>query len=86
LYPSVKFLPLRQTNQPIDHALLIVGIEILILLLLISKFKPNAFFALLITSFAVGLLSRMNLMDIPDSFLKGIGETMGEIVLIRGCH
>ena len=62
--------------------LLIVGIGILILLLLISKLKLNAFFALLITSFAVGLLSNMNLMDILDSILKGIGDTMGKIVLI----
>ena len=62
--------------------LLIVGIGILILLLLISKLKLNAFFALLITSFVVGLLSSMNLMDILDSILKGIGDTMGKIVLI----
>jgi H+/gluconate symporter-like permease len=62
--------------------LLIVGIGILILLLLISKFKINAFLALLITSFAVGLFSSMNLMDILDSILKGIGDTMGKIVLI----
>jgi H+/gluconate symporter-like permease len=62
--------------------LLIVGIGILILLILISKFKLNAFFALLITSFAVGLLSSMNPMDILDSVVKGIGDTMGKIVLI----
>lgn len=62
--------------------LLIVGIGILILLLLISKFKLNAFLALLITSFAVGLLSSMNPMDILDSILKGVGDTMGKIVLI----
>ena len=62
--------------------LVIVGIGILILLLLISKFKINAFLALLITSFAVGLLSSMNPMDILDSVLKGVGDTMGKIVLI----
>ena len=62
--------------------LLIVGIGILILLLLISKFKINAFISLLITSFAVGLLSNMNLMDILDSVLKGVGDTMGKVVLI----
>jgi len=62
--------------------LLIVGIGILILLILISKFKLNAFLALLITSFAVGLLSSMNPLDILDSILKGIGETMGKIILI----
>jgi len=62
--------------------LLIVGIGILILLLLISKYKFNAFLALLITSFAVGLLSNMNPLDILDSVLKGVGDTMGKIVLI----
>lgn len=62
--------------------LLIVGIGILILLILISKFRINAFIALLITSFAVGLLSSMNPMDILDSVLKGVGDTMGKIVLI----
>ena len=62
--------------------LLIVGIGILILLVLISKFKLNAFLALLITSFAVGLLSSMNPMDILDSILKGVGDTMGKIILI----
>jgi Gnt-I system high-affinity gluconate transporter len=62
--------------------LLIVGIGILILLILISKFRINAFLALLITSFVVGLLSSMNPMDILDSVLKGVGDTMGKIVLI----
>ena len=62
--------------------LLIVGIGILILLLLITRFKFNAFLALLITSFAVGLLSNMNPLDILDSVLKGVGDTMGKIVLI----
>ena len=62
--------------------LLIVGIGILILLLLISKFKLNAFLALLVTSFVVGLLCDMNPLDILDSVIKGIGETMGKIVLI----
>jgi H+/gluconate symporter-like permease len=62
--------------------LLIVGIGILILLVLVSYFKLNAFLALLITSFVVGLVSGMNLMDILNSILKGIGDTLGKIVLI----
>ncbi|HAH26059.1 MAG TPA: hypothetical protein DCL77_20250 [Prolixibacteraceae bacterium] len=62
--------------------LLIVGVGILILLLLISKLKVNAFLALLVTSFAVGLLSQMNPLDILDSVLKGVGDTMGKVVLI----
>jgi H+/gluconate symporter-like permease len=62
--------------------LLIVGIGFLILLILIGKFKFHAFIALLITSFAVGLLSNMNVLDILDSVLKGVGDTMGKVLLI----
>lgn len=62
--------------------LFIVGIGILILLILISRFKLNAFISLLITSFAVGLLSSMNPIDILDSIIKGTGDTMGKIALI----
>lgn len=62
--------------------LIIVGIGILLLLLMIVKFKWNAFFALLITSFIVGLLNGMNLMEVLDSVLNGIGGTMGKIILI----
>lgn len=62
--------------------LVIVGVGILILLILVSFFKLNAFLALFITSFTVGLLSGMNLLDILDSILKGIGDTMGKIILI----
>jgi Gnt-I system high-affinity gluconate transporter len=62
--------------------LLIVGIGILILLVLVSYFKLNAFLALLITSFVVGLISGMHLMDTLNSILKGIGDTLGKVVLI----
>ena len=62
--------------------LLIVGIGFLILLILIGKFKLHAFLALLITSFAVGLMSHMNLADILDSVIKGVGDTMGKVLLI----
>ncbi len=62
--------------------LIIVGIGIILLLILIVQFKWNAFFALLITSFIVGLLNGMNLMDVLDSVLNGIGGTMGKIILI----
>jgi len=62
--------------------LIIVGIGILLLLLLIVKFKWNAFFALLFTSFAVGLLNGMNILEVLDSVLNGIGGTMGKIILI----
>jgi len=62
--------------------LIIVGAGILILLLLIVKFKWNAFFALLFTSITVGLLSGMNLLTVLDAILSGIGGTLGKIILI----
>lgn len=62
--------------------LIIVGIGIVILFLLVGKLKLNAFLALLITAFVVGLFNGMNILDILDSILKGVGDTMGKIVLI----
>jgi gluconate transporter len=62
--------------------LVYVGIGIIVLLILMMKFKFNAFFSLLITSFLVGLLNSMGLIHVLDSILKGIGDTMGSIVLI----
>ncbi len=62
--------------------LIIVGIGILALLILIVKFKINPFFALLVTSFIVGLLNGMNLIQTLESILFGIGDTMGKIILI----
>jgi gluconate transporter len=62
--------------------LLFVGIGILILLVLMLKFRFDAFFALLITSFIVGILNSMGMLQILSSVLKGIGDTMGSIILI----
>lgn len=62
--------------------LILVFVAILILLVLMLKFKLNAFFSLLITAFLVGIFNSMNLVDVLSSLLKGIGDTMGSIVLI----
>lgn len=62
--------------------LIFVGVGILVLLLLMLKFRFDAFFALLITSFFVGILNSMEMIDILSSMLKGIGDTMGSIILI----
>ncbi len=62
--------------------LISVILGILILLILVSKLRWNIFIALLITSFIVGSINGMNLTDILHSVLKGIGDTMGQIVLI----
>ena len=62
--------------------LVIVGIGILILLILITVFKLNAFISLLITSFFVAILNRMGINEAVDSILRGLGDTLGSIILI----
>ena len=62
--------------------LIIVGVGIVIMLVLLMWVKLDAFFALLVTSFIVGILSRMGMLEILDSVLRGIGNTMGNIILI----
>jgi gluconate transporter len=52
------------------------------MLVLLMWFKLDAFFALLITSFIVGILSKMGMLAILESVLRGIGQTMGNIILI----
>ncbi|NJK95015.1 MAG: hypothetical protein HC905_08995 [Bacteroidales bacterium] len=62
--------------------LISVVLAIFILLILVSKLRWNIFIALLITTFIVGAINGMNVSDILQSSLLGIGETMGKIVLI----
>jgi gluconate transporter len=62
--------------------LVIVGIGIILLLILVTWFKLNAFISLLVTSFVVGILSGLNMAETLDSMLKGVGDTLGKIVLI----
>ena len=52
------------------------------MLILLMWVKLDAFFALLITSFAVGALAGMEIGDVLQSVLKGVGGTMGNIILI----
>lgn len=62
--------------------LIIIALGVLFLLILMSVFKLNAFFSLLITAFVVGLLNHMGANEIITSILSGIGETMGSLILI----
>lgn len=63
---------------------IIVVIGVLLLLLLITKFKMNAFISLLITSFVVALLLGMPLDQIVATIESGIGGTLGTIAIIFG--
>jgi Gnt-I system high-affinity gluconate transporter len=62
--------------------LLYVAAGIVLMLILLMWVKLDAFFALLITSFVVGALAGMELGEVLQSVLKGVGGTMGNIILI----
>jgi gluconate transporter len=63
--------------------LILIG-SIIFLLILITIFKLNAFLALCITSLAVGIAKGMPLVSLIESFQKGMGNTLGGIVLVMG--
>lgn len=66
---------------------LLIGIFILaiaVLLLLIIKFKLNAFVALLVTAFATGVLVNMPLPDVAATVTNGFGGTLGSIGMVTG--
>lgn len=66
---------------------LLIGIFILAivaLLLLIIKFKLNAFVALLVTAYATGVIVNMPLADVSSTITNGFGSTLGGIGLVTG--
>lgn len=64
--------------------LIIVIIGILLLFLLITQRKLNAFLSFLIVSIFVGTAEGMNTLDVIDSIQKGIGSIMGNLIIILG--
>ncbi|MFN8207629.1 MAG: gluconate:H+ symporter [Bacteroidales bacterium] len=65
-------------------AVLTVVLGISLLLLLILVFRLNAFLAFVIVSLSVGLAVGMNLEQAVLSIEKGIGNTLGFLVIILG--
>ncbi len=63
-------------------AVILLAGSVLLLLLLIAKFRVNAFFALLITSFLAGVSAGMGPQRTLASMLKGLGDTLGSLILI----
>ncbi len=61
-----------------------IAAGILLLLLLILRFKLPAFIALLISSIAVGLMCGMNSQAILDSIQQGMGSTLGFVAVVVG--
>ena len=60
----------------------IVLLSIIILVLLITWVKLNAFLALLLVSIFAGLFLGIPLDGIAHSLQKGIGDTLGSLVII----
>lgn len=64
--------------------LFIVLLGILLLFILIVKFKLNAFLTFIIVSLFVGIAGGMELDAVVGSIQEGIGSTLGFLVLILG--
>jgi gluconate transporter len=62
--------------------LLLLGLSVVLLLVLIVRLKLNPFLALLLVSFLIGTLNGMTAGAVLQSILKGIGDTMGSLVLV----
>jgi len=63
-------------------SLLILIASILLLLILISGVKLNAFIALIIAAFFVGIAKEMPFPDLINSIQQGVGSTLGSLILI----
>src|SRR5205814_267721 len=70
--------------SPNAGLLLIALVAVLGLILLIARFKLNAFIALMLASLFVGVCSGMKLSDVPKSFLEGSGKVLGDIAVVIG--
>lgn len=62
--------------------LILLGVSIVLLLVLIVRLKLNVFLALLLVSFLTGVVNGMSADAVLQSILKGIGDTMGSLVLV----
>ncbi|MFB5269283.1 GntP family permease [Paenibacillus enshidis] len=59
-------------------------ITIVLLILLIAKFKWNPFVSLLLAAFFLGLMNGMPAPDVITSVTKGLGGTLGSIAIVIG--
>lgn len=64
--------------------LLIVSLGIIILFILIARFKLNPFITFIIVSLFVGIAEGMPLDSLVDSIQNGIGNTLGFLLMILG--
>ncbi|MDD4107595.1 MAG: gluconate:H+ symporter, partial [Prolixibacteraceae bacterium] len=64
--------------------LLVVTLGLIILLVLIIVFRINAFIVFIIVALAVGIAGGMPLNQVVISIQKGMGDTLGFLVMILG--
>ena len=62
----------------------IVVSAVTLLLVMVLRFRLNAFIALLITAIYAGILSGMPLPSILKSMQKGMGDTLGFVAIVVG--
>ena len=74
----------QQSNFSNSMPLFIVILGILLLFLLIARFKLNAFITFIIVSLFVGIAEGMEPLAVVDSIQKGIGSILGFLVIILG--
>src|SRR5690606_30137466 len=63
-------------------SLLIILASIVLLVLLITRFKFNTFLAFLLVSILAGLLLGMPITKITGSVQKGVGDLLGSLVIV----
>src|SRR5690606_26181289 len=63
-------------------SLLIILASIVVLVLLITRFKFNTFLAFLLVSILAGLLLGMPIAKLTGSIQKGIGDLLGSLVIV----
>jgi gluconate:H+ symporter, GntP family len=66
------------------YLLACVAGTVLLLLLLVGKFKLHAALGLCVAAFALGVAAGMPLRQVPLSFTAGVGNMMGHIAIILG--
>ncbi|TMM59405.1 gluconate transporter [Maribacter algarum] len=64
--------------------IVIVITGILILFLLIARFKLNAFISFILVSLFVGVGNQMEILQVVKSIETGLGKTLGGLILILG--
>jgi Gnt-I system high-affinity gluconate transporter len=62
--------------------LVVVGIGVLVLLLLMTKLRVNAFLSLLVVAAGVGLVQGIPAAKLPDTLTSGLADQMGSVMTI----